>query len=642
MVSTQEDLAALLKSRKRFGFGEFELNLVQGKLLRNGEQIPLRHKAFSVLAMLVARQGELVHREQLMEAVWGGTVVTENSITQCLKEIRQALGDDDLTMIRTVPRVGYVFEAPVSVLEDHADGHAEPPARSATRLQGWVIAAALAVALLGWFAYEKFMPGQAGDGDQQQLTANESSRALSAGTPSVAVLPFVDMSPDPGQEYFSDGLTEEMISLLAQVPGLSVISRTSAFSFKDSPLQIPAIATQLRAEYVVEGSVRMSGDSVRITVQLIDGKTDLHVWSQTYERPLEEIFAIQEEIAISVVEELQVKVLGAFPSLQPIAPEAYTLYLRARHFQRAGTEPDLLGALEAYQQVLAIEPDYAPAWVGISHVHTLRARAGAIPIEEGSRRARAAINQALTLDPELAPAWASLAYLERTFSWDWDAANAAINKALSLDPGNAEVLGAAASLASTLGRNQESISLFEKAVTLDPLDLASLRALGRQYLKARELDQAKAVFSRILELNPEHAKAHLDLGLAYVMSGDPEQGLLEMDRSVPGPTKGHYRITALWALGRESEAQEMLNHLVETTDPANTFALACTFAWRGNNDQAFQWLQTAYDQRSPNLVFVLGMSCFENIYADPRFPELLEKLGLLGAWQDAQRANAPR
>lgn len=621
-------------------FGEFVLDESRCALFRGNTEIALRKQALDMLLLLVRHQGELLDKDLLMREIWGGTVVTENSITQCLKDIRQAIGDEDLTLIRTVPRRGYIFQMPVST-EDANDQNAEPATHSASKLKTRVITTVLAFALLAWFAHETFFPRQAVESNSERLAVNDSTQALPTETPSVAVLPFTDMSPDPGQEYFSDGLTEELISLLAQVRGLSVISRTSAFSFKNRAMQIPTIAAQLGAEYIVEGSVRMSGDSVRITAQLIDGETDLHVWSQTYERPLEEIFAIQEEIATSVVAELQVKVLGNFLSQRPIAPEAYTLYLRARHFQRVGAEPDLLKALEAYQQVLAIEPGYAPAWVGISYIHTLRARAGTIPIDEGARQARTAIDKALSLDPELASAWASLAYLERTFSWDWDAADAAIDKALNLAPGNAEVLGTAASLASTLGRNQESIRLFEKAAALDPLDLASLRALGRRYLKARELDKAKATFGRILELNSEHTRAHLDLGLAYVMSGDPERGLLEMDRSVPGPTKDHYRTIALWALGRESEAQELLNQLVKTNDPANTFALACVFAWQGNNDQAIQWLQSAYDQRSPNLVFILGMSCFENIYDDPRFPEFLEKLRLLKAWKDAQRASEP-
>jgi len=496
--------------------------------------------------------------------------------------------------------------------------------RSITHVTGrkldFTIIAVLVLAL-GYFAYDKF------------LLQPEPGEVFGDIGRSIAVLPFVNMSDDSGNEYFSDGLSEELLNLLVKIPELRVAARTSSFSYKGKDVKIAQIGEELNVTHVLEGSVRKAGNQVRITAQLIKADDGFHLWSETFDRTLEDIFVVQDEIAKAVVDELKIKLLGAMPKGRKTDPEVYSLYLQGKYFRNLSSEENLEKAAAAFKQALAIDPDYAPAWIGIQVTYTLQANYAQRPEEETRALAMEAVERALAIDENMASAWAALAYLKRTNNWDWQGARVAINKALKLEPNNAEVLPAAASLAGTFGRLSESIELFERTVELDPLGLGSIRALGIRYRNAGRFDDAFETFRRVQALNPDYPGIRRDLATMYLLSGDPKSALVEAENSLTG-IYYRYLLTSIHSdLGNEAKAQSMINELLETSAHEFPSVMASVYALRGENDSAFEWLEIAYRQRDYRLVHFLGSLWFRNLTTDPRYPVFVEKLGLLEEWK---------
>jgi len=450
---------------------------------------------------------------------------------------------------------------------------------------------------------------------------------------SIAVLPFVNMSDDAGNEYFSDGLSEELLNLLVKIPELRVAARTSSFSYKGKDVKIAQIGEELNVTHVLEGSVRKAGNHVRITAQLVKADDGFHLWSETFDRTLDDIFVVQDEIAKAVVDELKINLLGAMPVGRTTDPEVYSLYLQGKYFRNLRGEENLEKAVAAFKQALAIDPDYAPAWIGIQVAYSLQANYSQRPEEETRALAMEAVERALAIDENMASAWAGLAYLKRSSEWDWQGARVAINKALKLEPNNADVLPAAASLAGTFGRLSESVELFERNVELDPLRLGSLRALGIRYRNVGRFDDAFETFRRVQALNPNYPGIHDDLGGTYLMSGDPKNALVEVEKSSPGQFHS-YLLTLIHSdLGKEAKARSMIDELLETSAHDFPLAMASVYAWRGENDAAFEWLEIAYQQRDYRLVHFLGNLWYRNLTTDPRYPVFVEKLGLLEEWK---------
>ena len=336
---------------------------------------------------------------------------------------------------------------------------------------------------------------------------------------SIAVLPFVNMSDDAGNEYFSDGVSEELLNLLAKIPELRVVSRSSAFSFKGKDLDIPTIARQLSVTHVLEGSVRKAGNQLRITVQLIDSVSDTHLWSETYDRTLNDIFAIQDEIAAKVVARLKVTLLGDAPKAEETDPEVYTLYLQARHLARRGTSGDWELSNTLYQRALAIDPNYAKAWSGLAKNYTLQASWGLRPFDEGFVLARETANQALAIDPDYAPAHASLGGIALFYDRDLEATARHLEHALALGPTNPEILELVAYLFADLGRLDEAIAISEYVVNRDPVNPDYHYPLGISYLWARRLDEAIASFRTALTLSPGYGTVHYRIGVALLLKG---------------------------------------------------------------------------------------------------------------------------
>ena len=444
--------------------------------------------------------------------------------------------------------------------------------------------------------------------------------------PSIAVLPFADMSPDRDQEYFSDGITEELLNLLGQIPDLRVAARTSSFSFKGQNLEIPEIASRLRVAHVLEGSVRKDGDDVRITAQLIraDG---FHVWSDSWDRALDDIFQVQDDIAADVVAQMRVTLLGDVPSLEPTDPEAYALYLQARQLSHQRTAEAFERSVALYREALAIDPEYATAWAGLAGTYAFQTGAYLLPFDEGYRLAHEAANRALAIDPDNAEAHAYLGYIAMHHESDMVAAARHYEEALDLAPANPDIMALAARLASNLGLVEESVRLMEYVVARDPLNPGNHTWLGSEYRRAGRIEESIASFETALSLSPGQAGAHYAIGVAQLMMGEPEAAL----HAIQLESTDWYRLTGLvlvyHALGRTDESDAALQELIENHERGWSYQIAYALAYRGEADRAFAWLERAAEYNDPGLAEISRQSLFSNLHDDPRWLPFLESIG---------------
>ena len=501
------------------------------------------------------------------------------------------------------------------------------------------------VLALGYFAFDKFAltPQREAAQRQQQNVDLEVARQTgrtealveSYGDKSIAVLPFADMSPEGDQAYFSDGIAEELLNVLAGINELRVISRSSSFALRDDDLSIPEVAEKLNIAYVLEGSVRKAGNQIRITAQLIEARSDTHLWSKTYDRTLDNIFIIQDEIAAAVANGLKITLLGAMPQPRETAPEVYSLYLQGKYFitpPRMGKE-NLEKGVSAFQQALAIDPDYAPAWVGLSWTYEYQSRDRTPSRAQLITLSREAAERALAIDDTLALAWSTLSYVKKKHDWDWEGAQAAMDNALRLKPNNADVFLGTGSVASSLGQMDKSIELFERAVVLDPLGLVGLVDLGTRYLARGRHDDALESYHRALVLYPENSFALLGIAETYLRQGDPERALAEINKLPYSHRLNSLKAETLFIMGQEKESRALTSEFLSTPAQENPFPKAVIYAWRGENDSAFESLELAFEQHQTGLASILRIDAFHHLEDDPRYPVFLEKLGLLEAWK---------
>jgi len=572
-----------------YRFGRFELNPSTRQVMIDNQPLPLGARAFDVLLALIERRDRLVTKNELLELVWPGVVVEENNLMVQVSALRKLLGGD---AIATIAGRGYRFtltldqEAPLVA--------AHPPDK------------------LGAPFDEK--------------------------TPSIAVLPFVNVSNDEENEYFADGVAEELLNVLSKIKGLRVASRTSAFSFKGTQVDIPTIAGRLNVGAILEGSVRKAGNRVRITAQLIHVATDSHLWSQTYDRTLEDIFAIQDDIAQSVVKELRTTLLGETADTEVIAavaaavkgrstnPEAYRLFLQARHFIERLTPEDTTKGIRYLKEALALEPELAIAWAELGRAYATEADWGSVPAAEGCGRAREAVARALALEPDLAEGHAGIGFLQMMYDWDWHGAETSYRRALELAPGNAMVLFQAGWLEGLMGRFEEAIRLQRRAVEQNPLSAEAYFGLGFALLAADRLAEAVAALKKAVELEPQRGFTRGLLSIALFLQGYTNEALAE---ALPEPNEGP-RLVALvtihHAAGRRAKAdtaiQELKKHASE-----GAYQIAEAYAARAAADLAFEWLERAYAQRDPGVALTMVDPLFRSLHADSRWEPFLRKMG---------------
>jgi len=588
-----------------YEFGRFELRPATRQLLVDGEPALLGARAFDLLLALIERRDRMVAKNELIDLVWPGLVVEENNLQVQISALRKVLGQGT---IATIPGRGYRFNA---TLED-GDATApaiEPPERNST--------------------------ASAPVSGKPHAAANDDA-------PSIAVLPFVNMSDDQANEYFADGIAEELLNVLSKIRGLRVASHTSAFRFKGSKVDIATVAAKLNVSTILEGSVRKAGKRVRITVQLVQVATDSPLWSQTYDRELEDIFAVQDDIARSVVQELRSSLLGEGRS--PLAnaaakadvraaakgrgtnAEAYRLYLLGRSLVSRRTQASVATGVEYLQQAVRLDPDYALAWAALANARAIEAGTGGwIPYAAGYQQAREAAERALALEPDLAEGHIALGLVCNGYDRDWAGAQASMRRALELAPGNADVVLAAAPVAGSAGHFDEAIDLCARAIALDPLNAQAHRYLGIYSLLAGLPEEAEAALKKALALSPFAGLTHTSLGDVHLMQGRLPEALAAFEKESHDGFRLRGLAVAYHALGNRPSSTAALEQLAEL--PMHAFLNAQANAYCGNIDVAFEWLERAYAQGNAGLSHINAELFLHKLHGDSRWRPFLKKLG---------------
>jgi serine/threonine protein kinase/TolB-like protein/tetratricopeptide (TPR) repeat protein len=495
----------------------------------------------------------------------------------------------------------------------------------------WATLVALSIALaVGGYAY---WPRRASPGaDVAEMPADRTAPVAAAipdiaDDPSIAVLPFVNMSSDKEQEYFSDGMSEELLNLLAKVPQLRVVARTSSFSFKGRQTDIGEIARTLNVAAVLEGSVRKSGNTVRITVQLIRASDSTHLWSETYDRELDDIFKVQDEIAATVVDKLKITLLTGAPTARPIDPEAYQLILQAKFFADQSTAASRAQAAALYQRAVEVSPHEARAWEGLARVYINQAAFAERPAVEGYGLGREAAEKALANDPHAAMPHARLGRIAAEYERDFAAAARHYQRAVELEPANLNVLISAANFLTYLDRVDESAALLEYVTARDPANPVGHANLGIARYNAGRWDQSIASMRTALSLSPTLSGAHLNIGMALLGKGDAVGALKEIQAEPVELARQTGLPLVYHALGRKAESDAALEQLIVAHGDHQAAAIASLCAYRGEPERAFEWLDKAVATQDPGLSTITSGFLFTSLQHDPRWLPLLRRLG---------------
>ena len=444
---------------------------------------------------------------------------------------------------------------------------------------------------------------------------------------SIAVLPFVDMSQAKDQEYFSDGLSEELLNLLAKIPALQVTSRSSAFSFKGKSVELSEIAQRLHVAHILEGSVRKSGNRLRITAQLIDARRDKHLWSETYDRSLDDVFAVQDEIAAAVVAQLKISLLGAVPKAKTADPKAYALFLEARQLNRQGTAASLEQSVALCRQALAIDPNLVAARITLARCYVYQANLGLRANDEGYGLAREALDKALETDPDAAEAHSGLGALLQSVDTDLAAAARHFERALALEPTNTDIMTDAMFFARSLGRVELVTALGEYVVAHDPVNTLAHATLGGAYARAGRFDEGMAEMRTSLQLAPNRGLGHYSIALVLLQKGDLPGALAEIKLE----SAETWRLDGLaminHALGQQAESDAAMAHVIAKYEKESAWNIAYIYAFRGEADHAFEWLDKAILYRDPGLSLTAVQWTFTKIHQDPRWLPFLRKIG---------------
>jgi TolB-like protein/DNA-binding winged helix-turn-helix (wHTH) protein len=622
-------------------FKAFRLDTANHILWRNGDRVPVTPKSFDVLAYLIEHAGQVVTQDELLEALWPATYVNPEVLRKYILEIRKSLGDraENPEFIETLPKRGYRFIAPLvdertaESPDLHISNTAEEtvvPAtasseqeRSSGKHRLWRLAIIPILAMIVAASVARyFRPPRNGPS------------VPSLNNTSIAVLPFADMSPTKDQEYFSDGLAEQLIHDLAKVSGLKVVGRSSAFQFKGKNEDLREVGRKLGVANVLEGSVRRNSNHVRITAELIKADDGFQLWSQTYDREINDIFAVQDEIALATTEALQPMLLGGngqpiIPNSPSASPAAYEAYLQANYFLGRGqSKEDIDNALAYVDTAIKLDEKYAPAWALRASVQNMMAEVGLTEVTEGFRKARDDAERAIALDPTSASAYLALARTQIVYDWDWDAAETCLTKAAALEPGNIEVFRNRSYLARVFGNLDQAIKLYEQAVALDPLRANSHLGLGYLLYVAGRYDQAQAPLQKALDLNPQAARVHLSLGKILIAKGKPQQALAEIEKEPSEWGKLIGQVLVYRALGREQDSNAALAGLIAKYDTKSAFQIAQAYAFRGQSDKSFEWLELAYKHRDAGLTEIKTDPLLKTLRHDSRYADLLKKLRL--------------
>jgi TolB-like protein/DNA-binding winged helix-turn-helix (wHTH) protein/Flp pilus assembly protein TadD len=639
----QEDLHL----RVRLRFGVFELDLRSGELLKHGLRVRLQEQPFQVLAMLLEHPGEVITREELQKKLWPADTFVDfdHGLNKAISKIREALSDsaESPRFVETVARRGYRFLADVKVVEDATPHRPElaapphPPEEAGARpdLAGkpevpkrrvpslvWKISALTLLLFVASFAAWKI----------------HSWNRVSPAIRSLAVLPLESLSTDPSQDYFADGMTDELISDLGQISALRVISRTSVMTYKHARKPLPQIARELNVDAVVEGTVLRSGDQVRITAQLIEAASDKHLWSQSYEGELRDTLALQNQVARAIADQIRINLnpqeQAALKTVRVVNPVAYESYLKGRYFWNKRTADGLKVALAYFNQAIDEDPAYVQSYSGLADTYALLGdwQYAVMTPKEALPRAKAAATKALEMDSALGEAHNSLAFCLDGFDWNFDSAGKEFRRAIELNPSYATGHHWYAWHLSLLGRYDEAIAEMRKAENLDPLSLIINADLAELLVLAHSYDESIRQSRKTIEMDPNFALAHNQLGQAYLQEHMNEEAVAELQKavqlSVGSPTSIANLARAYVAVGKRSDAQKLLSDLKKRSSPSSSYAaeISVIYAALGDADQAMNWLEKGYEERfNPGVLLRPG---FDPLRSDPRFESLVRRVGL--------------
>ena len=617
-------------------FGVFEVDLHSGEVRKAGMKQKLAGQPFQVLQALLEHPQEIVTREQLRQLLWPDNTFVDYEIAlkKAVNRLREVLGDsaDNPRFIETIPRQGYRFIGSVQA----AKGPDEVPETAASptkRKMPWALTAGLSLAVFAAILFA-FNAGE--------LRTRIFAKSPSLEIHSIAVLPLENLSKDPGQDYFSDGITEALTTELAQIGALRVISRTSATHFKGSKETLPEIGRKLSVDAIVEGSVTRSENRVRITAQLIDAQTDRHLWAKTYERDLKDVLQLQDEVARDIAKEIRVKLTPEertrLADARPVDPAAHDAYLRGRYFWNRRTEAELHKAKDYFEQAIAKDPGYAPAYSGLADTYFYLSYGwGHIPPREGMPLARAAALKAIELDDSAAEGHASLATVKFLYDWDFPGSEQEAKRAIALNPNYELGHHVYAVLLAAMGRSDESVAEARKAVEVDPLSVPANNILGAMLWSANRWDEAFTESQRSLELdpNPTHVSMfRTRLAECYRRKGMAKEAFEEDIKARVAQGASPQKILELrkiYALsGRngilKKDLQEALARWEKDHWHADASEIMWLYAKLGDMDKAFAWIDKCIELRSTVLIWIyIGDQLFQH---DPRFAEVKRKMGV--------------
>jgi len=636
-------LATSAQSSDRVRFDGFEVDLRSGEVWENGTRVRLQEQPFQVLRVLLERSGEIVTREELKRTLWAADTFVDfdDGLNTAVKKIRDVLSDsaEQTRYIETIPRRGYRFKCAVERQSPPEAEPAHPPgselavaplvAEAAVERKNFRRAASLAAGTLALIAV---LVGAEVGGWRARLFAPVAPPRIE----SLAVLPLANLSHDPEQDYFADGMTEALIADLAQVSALRVISRTSAMHYKGSDKTLPQIARDLNVDAVIEGSVQRSGNRVRVTAKLIPAQTDTPVWAKIYERDSRDVLLMQSELAQAIVSEIRIRLTPQerqhLASARPINPDAHDAYLLGNYHSSRRNIASLAMGIEYFQQAIRIDPTYAEAYAGLANAYFEREIWGGLGINKLSDDIRVNTAKALELDGDLAEAHVLLGRIHFQTDWNWPSTEAEYKRAIELNPNLASGYVYYSYFLETMGRNPEALAAAHRAAELDPLSAPNICDEGRILYRARQFENAVARYKHALDLDPGYVPALLRIADAYEQLGKYEQALAYVKKyqeTTGSRLAGLRPLARIYAsMGRRREAMEALKAIEKGgTLGGREYALAVVYSALGDRDRAIKQLEKGVQMRSL-LPFVFVEPQLDGIRSDPRFEELRRRAGL--------------
>jgi TolB-like protein/DNA-binding winged helix-turn-helix (wHTH) protein/cytochrome c-type biogenesis protein CcmH/NrfG len=624
----------------RVRFGPFEVDSRTGELFKNGRKLRLQEQPFRVLQMLVERPGELITRDELRDRLWPKDTFVDfdHGLNAAVNRLRERLGDvsDRPQYIETLPRRGYRFVAPVEPAADartipeqapETSGQPEPvslkPRRRIFAIAAGLVSLILAAFLLAFFAAplrDRLLP--------PRPTAIHS----------LAVLPLENLSGDPSQEYFADGMTDELITDLAKIQSLRVISRTSVMLYKGVRKTAPEIGRELDVDALIEGSVVRSGGVVRITAQLIRVRDDRHLWAESYERNVRDVVALQNEIAGAIARQVRAQLTPSerqgLAGARQVNPDAYQAYLKARYFfsQRRGQAGGSKG-VEYAQKAVELDPGYAAGYAALAEAYVNASYLGDAPPAEYMPLAEQAARKALELDPSLGSAHVALGMIALTYRWDWNGAERELKEAIRLDPNNADAHLVYANHLAAVGRLDEAIREIRRAQRLDPLSLWVNRDVGRMLFFARRYDEAIQQLNKTAEMHPDSPAIYIWTSAVYHKKGASDRAVameLKHLRNIGVSTASLAILKRAYTSSGEREFWRQVvgqqGNSGKNAIGSYPMAVACSLA--GENNHAFDWLEKAFAERSVWLTWIRVDPEMDDLRADPRFANIVRRMNL--------------